>query len=134
MHGGSALEVGVLRGNLPGRGELLDVLFGGVEFSFAVRKGDIVEIADLGVSQPGGELGSDSGGGVAGDVAADVVVGECRCAGLGVTDFAVGNESGFDEGLKAIADAENEAVAVLEKVHHSVGHDGAPENGGDEFA
>ena len=36
VHRGVALEVGVLRGNLTSGGEFLDLIFGGVEFSFAM--------------------------------------------------------------------------------------------------
>ena len=46
---------------------------------------------------------------------------EGRGAGLWITDFAVGDEAGFDEGLEAVADSEDEAIAIFEEVHHSVG-------------
>jgi hypothetical protein len=52
---------------------------------------------------------------------------------VGLTDFPVGDEAGFDEGLEAVADAEDEAVAVLEQVHDGIGHARAADDGGDEF-
>ena len=67
-------------------------------------------------------------------MAADVVVGERRLAGSGFADFSVGDEAGFDEGLEAIADSEDEAIAVLEKVHDGVGDAGTTQDGGDEFS
>ena len=49
VHRGGSVEVGVLRGNLTGGGELFDVFFGCIELSFAVGKGDVVKVPDLGV-------------------------------------------------------------------------------------
>ena len=74
VHGRFAFEVCVLGADLSGGGEFLDVFVAGVEFSFAVGEGDVVEVAHFGAGEPGGEAGADAGGGVAGDVAADVVV------------------------------------------------------------
>ena len=67
-------------------------------------------------------------------MATDIVVGESRCAALGVTNFAVGNEAGFDESLEAVTDSEDESIAVLEEVHDGIGDAWAAENGGNKFA
>ena len=63
----------------------------------------------------------------------DVIVGEGRSAGLWIANFAVGNEPCFDECLKTVADAEDEAVAVFKEIHHGIGNARATQNGGDEF-
>ena len=68
-----------------------------------------------------------------GDVTSDVIVGEGRSTGLWIANFAVGNEPGFDECLEAVADAEDETVAVLEEVHDRIGNARAAQDGGDEF-
>jgi hypothetical protein len=52
-----------------------------VELAFAVGERDRVEVAGLAEGKPGREVADDLGGGVAGDVAADVVVDEGRGAG-----------------------------------------------------
>ena len=67
-------------------------------------------------------------------MAADVVVGECRLAGSRFADFTVGDEASFDESLEAIADSEDESIAVLEKVHDGIGDAGATQDGGDKFS
>ena len=56
VHGGLAAEVGVLGGDLSGFGEGANVLLGGVEFTFAVGEGDVVEVANFTASEPWGEV------------------------------------------------------------------------------
>ena len=73
------------------------------------------------------------GAGVARDVPADGVVDECRGVGAGFADFAIGHQAGFDEGLEAVADAEDEAVAVDEQVHDGVRHARAADDGCDKL-
>ena len=57
VHRSFAIEIGVLRGNLSGFGEGADVGLGGVELSFAMGEGDVVEITDLAACEPGGKVG-----------------------------------------------------------------------------
>ena len=66
-------------------------------------------------------------------MASNGVVNQGRRIGGRSADFAVGNEAGFDEGLEAVADAENQAIPVLKEIHDGVGHTRAADNGGDEF-
>lgn len=67
-------------------------------------------------------------------MAADVIIGEGRRAVLGLADFAVGDEAGFDEGLEAVTDSEDEAVAIFEEIHHGIGDARRAEDGGDKFS
>ena len=46
-------------------------------------------------------------------MATDVVVSESGLPRLWFTDFAEGDEAGFDEGLEAITDSKDEAVAIF---------------------
>ena len=45
----------------------------------------------------------------------------------------MGCEAGFDKRLEAVADAEDESIAILEKVGNCVGNPRVPQNGRDEF-
>lgn len=133
VHRGLAAGVDVLRGDLTVSRELGDDFRAGVELAFAMRQRDRVEVAGLAEGKPGRGIADDPGGGVAGDVAADVVVDQGRGTGGGLADLAVGDEAGLDQGLEAVADAEHEAVAVLQQVHDGIGHPRVADDGGDEF-
>lgn len=123
-HGRGAVWLAVLSGDLTVGGELLKGVVAGEEAAFAVGDGDGVEVADLAVGEPRAVGVRDAGGDVGGDVACDGVVGEGHV-------FA--EEAGFDEGLEAVADAEDEALAVLVEVGDGIGDLGVAQDGGDEF-
>lgn len=67
-------------------------------------------------------------------MSSDIVRGEGRGLGLGIADLTVRDEAGFDEGLEAVANAENETVTFRDEFHHRVADDGVTQDGGDEFA
>ena len=113
FHGRSAGGVAVLGRDLAVGGELGDGLGGGEEFTLAVGDGDGMDFADGHVGEPGGGVRYDPGLDVLGDVAGDVVVDEGGGFGIRIDDATVSSEAGFDEGLEAVADAEDEAVTVL---------------------
>ena len=48
-------------------------------------------------------------------------------------DVAVGHQAQLDEGLEAVADAQHQAVALLQQLAHRLGDGGAAEEGGDEL-
>ena len=123
-HGGGAVELGVLGGDLAVGGKGREGGVAGEEAAFAVGDGDGVEVADLAVGEPRGVGVGDAGGDVGGDVARDGVVGEGHL-------FA--EEAGFDEGLEAVANAEDESLACLGEVGDGFGDLGIAEDGGDEF-
>ena len=64
---------------------------------------------------------------------ADRVVDEGGRVGRGLADFAVGDEAGFDQCLEAVADAEDESVAMMDQVHDCFGDFRAADDGSDEF-
>ena len=66
-------------------------------------------------------------------MAADVVECEGRLTCGGFPDLSVWDEACFDEGLEAIADPENESIAVVDEVHDRVCNLWVTENGGDEL-
>ena len=78
VHGGHAVFVAVLGGDLAGGGEFGDDFRAGVETAFAVGEWDGVNVAGFTVRKPWRERAGDAGVGVARDVAADGVVDERR--------------------------------------------------------
>ena len=64
---------------------------------------------------------------------ADVVEGEGGAVGIHRTDVAEGHQAQLHQGLEAVADAEHEAVARLQKVAHRLGHFGRAEKRRDEL-
>ena len=80
-----------------------------------------MRLANLEVGEPRAVVVGNDGGGDARDVATDAVVGEGRVARRGRGDFAVWQETAFDERLEAVADAKDEAVA-REQVGDGVGN------------
>ena len=104
------------------------------EAAFAVRERDGVHLADVHAREPRRLDRGDAGMGVTRDVTGDAIVEERRSRSVDVTDLTIRDEAGLDEGLEAIADAEREAVAVLEQLHDGITHDGGLDDGGDELA
>lgn len=92
-----------------------------------------MDLADFHARKPWGGVVRDAGADVLGDVAGDVVVDEGGGVCGGFDDFAVGGEAGFDECLEAVADAEDEAVAVFQEVGNGIRNPRVAEDGGDEF-
>ena len=90
------------------------------------------QLADLRAGKPRGLVGAHARAHKAGLMAADDVVGERRAVGIGIHDLAVGHKAELDERLEAVADAEHQAVALLEQRRHLLADGGAAEKGGDE--
>lgn len=133
VHGGVAVEVDILRGHLAVLEEAVEPLLRRHEAAFAVRDGDGVGGAQLGLAQPRAKVAGDARVGHLALVAADGVEGQRGCIlGLGA-DLAVGNQAELDQGLEAIADAEHEAVALLEQLHDGVGNLRVAKDAGDEL-
>ena len=78
------------------------------------------------MGKPGRVVVGDASGDVGGDVARDGVVGEGGRA-------ARGEEARFHEGLEAVADAEDEALARLVEIGNGIGDAWIAQDGGDEF-
>lgn len=78
VHGGHAVFVAILGGDLAGGGEFGDDFRAGVEAALAVRERDGVNVAGLAVRKPRRERAGDAGVGVAGNVAAEGVVDQRR--------------------------------------------------------
>jgi len=114
FHGWVSIEVGVLRSDLSVCSECSNIFFAGDKFAFTVRKWNVVEVTYLGICEPWRHGGCDTRGGVACDMSADVIEGKSWLTSGWLTDFALGDEASFDEGLEAVANTENESVAVFE--------------------
>ena len=50
-----------------------------------------------------------------------------------IHNAAVGHQSQLDQRLETVADAQHQAIAVVQQVSHSVRNPGAAEHGGDKF-
>ena len=133
VHRGIALQVNVLRCHLSVLEEAFDPLLRRHKAALAVRDGDDVGGTQLGTLQPGAEVGADARVGHLALVASDGVEGQRGCVGSLRTNLAVGHKAEFDEGLEAVADAEHQAVALLQEFHHGIGNVRIAEDAGDEL-
>ena len=92
-----------------------------------------MDVADRSLGQPRGEVGGHARADQSALVAADGVEGQRR-AGVGHRhDVAVRHQTQLDERLEAVADAEHQAVAVLQQVTHGLGDGRRAEERGDEL-
>ena len=99
-----------------------------------MRERDGVHLVDFHAREPRRLDRGDAGMGVTRNVSGDAVVEERRGGGVDVTDLTIRDEAGLDEGLEAVADAEREAVAVLEQLHDGITHNGRLDDRCDELA
>ena len=134
VHGGQALQVCVLGGNLAVFRQGFQKLRGTEEAALAMGSGDGADRPGGHPGQPGGLVGDDAGIYDLGLVPPDGIEGEGGAVLVRVPDFAVGHQPQLDEGLEAVADAQGQAIPVLEEVHDRLGGLRAPEEGGDELA
>ena len=95
--------------------------------------GDGVHVAHLGLRQPRGEVRRHAGAHQTALVAADGVERQRRAFGGHRHDVAVRHQAKLDERLEAVADAEHQAVAVVQQVAHGLGHGRGAEERGDEL-
>ena len=89
--------------------------------------------SDFLIREPRGGIVGDACLDVLRDVTRNVVVNECRGFHICGDDFAVSGKSGFDQGLEAVANAENESVAVFEEIGNRIGDAGIAQDGCNEF-
>ena len=66
-------------------------------------------------------------------VTADGVEGQGGVAGGDGADIAVGHQTQLDQSLEAVADAQHQAIALLQQTAHSLGDRRVAEEGGDEL-
>lgn len=91
-------------------------LLGGNKASFAVRDGNFENLAHVGVTHPGRLRRGNADVRNGGLVAANLVIRQRRRVLVGVYDVAKRHEAQLDERLESVANAEHEAVSVVEKV------------------
>ncbi len=133
VHARHTVFVHILRGDLAVGGKLREQVGARHEPAFAMRDRHGVHVAHLGLGEPGGEVRRDARAHKAALVAADLVERE-RGALVGHRhDVAVRHKTQLDEGLEAVADAEHEAIAVLEQIAHGLSDRGRAEERGDEL-
>ena len=108
-------------------------LVGGDEAALAVADRHRVHVAHVGCGKPGAQVARDTGVHDAALVTADRVEGERGAVDVHGADVAEGHQAQLDEGLETVADAQDEAVAVLQQVAHRFSHFGGAEEGRDEL-
>ena len=133
VHGGVALQVDILGGYLAIGEEAVNPLLRSHEAALAVRDGDDVGLAQLGALQPGAEVRADARVGHLALVATNGVEGQRGGVGGLRTYLAVGHQAQLDQRLEAVADAQHQAVALVEEFHHGVGNLRVAEDAGDEL-
>ena len=95
--------------------------------------GHSVLVAHGALAQPGAAGGGDAGAHQHALVAADGVEGQGGVISRDGADIAVRHQTQFDQGLEAVADAQHQAVALLQQTAHCLGDRRAAEEGGDEL-
>ena len=130
---GLATCVHVLRGYLACVLEALEQGPWCDEAPLSVADGDAVDVSQLACREPGGEVRGDAGVDEPALVAADGIEGERGALVCHGYDVAVGDEAELDQGLKAVADTEHEAVPVLEQLADCLADCRGPEEGRDEL-
>ena len=67
-------------------------------------------------------------------MATDEVIGQGGAGLVHIPDLTIGDQAQLHQGLEAVADAQHQAVPVLQQVHDGVRQGGGAEEGGDELA
>ena len=121
IHGRITVQIGVLERYLTVLNQVVNDVLRRYEATLTVRERDGMQVTDVAGGQPRALHRGYASGGVAALVAADEVEGQRRVvAGHLVTDFAVGNQTQLNERLEAVADAEHQAVALVQQLVNAV--------------
>ena len=133
VHGGVAVQVHILGGDLTVLGQFQSQLLACEEAAFAVGDGNIHHIAHIHHAQPGALIGCDPGTDDPALVAADGVEGQSGAGIIGVDDLAVGNQTQLDQCLEAVADTAHQAIPLLQQLGDSFLDGRVAEECGDEL-
>ena len=83
--------------------------------AFAVGYGDGMHVACPDLAQPGRQIGNDSGLHHPGHVPANPVECQSRAVGGQWPDLPIRQQAQFDQGLEAVADSQDQSVALLQQ-------------------
>ncbi len=107
FHGGFAVQIDVLGANLPVFAHFRQICRARDKLAFAVRNGDCVDVADLGISQPRRFHAGNAGVHKHALVPPDVVKREGGACLGHVANFAVWQQAQLNQRLEAVADTEH---------------------------
>ena len=129
-----AVLVAVLRDDLAVVHQAAQLALAADEAALAVGDGDLVDIADVHARHPRGLDGGDDRAHMRGGMAADGVVGQRRIALVERADLAVRHQAQLDERLEAVADAQHQAVPLIQQRVDRVHDARIAQRGRDELA
>ena len=127
------MRIHILRGDLTAFDKAAERIGIRDETAFAVADRDGVDVSHGGPAQPGGERRSDSGAYQTALMASDRVEGQGRIVLGHRHDMPERHQTELDQRLEAVADAEHQAVAIIEEVTDGISDFGGAEECGDEF-
>ena len=125
--------INVLRGNLARRLQLLKQLGRNHEAAFAVADSNIVDVAHLAARKPGAQIRRHARAHQAALVTADLVERKRGARVIHGADVAIRHQAQLHERLETVANAQHQAVTVLQQITHSFGHFRSAEERGDEL-
>ena len=121
IHGGHAGQIHILGSNLTVAQHGVQHLLRSHKAALAVADGNGVHLAHLALAEPRAAGGSHTGVHQHTLVTADGVEGQGGVAGGDGADIAVGHQTQLDQSLEAVADAQHQAIALLQQTAHSLG-------------
>ena len=133
VHRGRALQVHVLGGDLTVVRQLAQDALRRDEPALAVGDGHAVDLAGGGLHQPGGETAAHPRPHNGRLMPPNGVVGQGGAVPVRVPDFPEGDQPQLHQGLEAVADAQHQAVPVLQQVVDGVRQSGIAQEGDDKF-
>ena len=132
--GSFAREVDVLCRNLAFGSQFTDLFRRSHETTFAVGDSHGMDVTGLAAAEPRAHDGDDFRFDHARQMAANGVVRQSRAVSLQRLYMAIRQEAQFNQSLEAVADAESQAIALIEQRFQSFRQDGVAEQGGNELA
>ena len=102
--------------------------------ALAVGDRDGVHVPGVHAPQPGGFHAGRPGIHHAADMAAQGVEGQGGRGSRGLGNRSIGQQAQLNQRLKAVADAQHQAVPVFQQVRHCLGNAGVAEGGGNKLA
>ena len=127
-------KVDVLCGNLAFGSQFANLFRCGDKTAFAMGDGDGVDVTGFAAAEPRAHDGNDLGFDHARQMAANGIVCQRRAVSFQRLDMTVRQKTEFNQGLEAVADAESQAIALIEQVFQGFRQDRVAEQGGNKLA
>ena len=119
VHRGHACSIYILSSYLAIRKELLNRCFRCVEATFAVGNSNSMLLAGLAQAEPRRLVRNNASGHDLGNVATNIVEGQGRRSASHIANLAIGHQTQLDQSLEAVANAQHQAVAILQQIADS---------------